>query len=185
MTQLDTPFDWVNLDILKGETRTDTFLSKNANGRIPLLELDDGRLIAESNAILYYLAVGTPFFPTDRFLQAQVLQWMFFEQYSHEPYVAVSRFIHEFSPPDDERFQEVPALHEKGYAALKVMDQHLSVQDFFVGNTYTIADISLYAYTHVAHEGGFDLTQFAHIRRWLSKVAAQDKHIEISQDKIG
>ncbi len=185
LTQLDIPFDWVNLNILEGETRTDAYLEKNANGRIPLLELDDGRFIAESNAILYYLASGTPFFPTDRYLQAQVLQWMFFEQYSHEPYVAVSRFIHEFSPPGDDRFQEVPTLQKKGYAALAVMDRHLSAQDFFVGNSYTIADIALYAYTHVAHEGGFDLAPYANIRRWLSTVSAQEKHIEITQDSFG
>ena len=185
LTQLETPFDWVNLNILEGETRTQKFIEKNANGRIPLLELDDGRFIAESNAILYYLATGTPYFPEDQYLQSQVLQWMFFEQYSHEPYIAVSRFIHEFSPPGDERFREVPALHKKGYAALDVMNQHLSTQDFFVANTYTIADIALYAYTHVAHEGGFDLAGYSHINRWLSKVAKQDRHIDITQDKFG
>ena len=185
LTQLETPFDWVNLDILKGETRTDTYLAKNANGRIPLLELDDGRFIAESNAILFYLASGTHFFPQDRFAQAEVLQWMFFEQYSHEPFIAVSRFIHEFSPPGDARFQEIPMLHQKGYAALEVMEQHLSNRDFFVGDGYTIADIALYAYTHVAHEGGFDLENYSNVRRWLSTVSTQQRHILITQNTFG
>lgn len=180
LKQTDTPFDWVNLDIIEGETRTDSFLAKNPNGRIPLLELDDGRLIPESNAILFYLAEDTPFIASDRFLRAQTLQWMFFEQYSHEPYVAVSRFIHEFCEPGHERFKEVPSPHAKGYAALAVMDQHLKTHNYFVADQYSIADIALYAYTHVAEEGGYDLTKFEHVREWLARVANEPGHIPIT-----
>ncbi len=182
LKQTNTSFDWVNLNILEGETRTDTFLAKNPNGRIPLLELDNGNFVAESNAILFYLADGTAFLPQDKLKRAQVLQWMFFEQYSHEPYVAVSRFIHEFCKEGDARFQEVPALQEKGYAALGVMEDHLGDNDFFVGDTYTIADIALYAYTHVAEEGGFELEPFRNIRTWIDRVAEQSHHIPITFD---
>ena len=160
LNQLAIPHRWHHLDILKRETRTPEFLAMNPNGRIPLLELDGGEHLAESNAILQYLAAGSPLWPQDRLQQARVLQWMFFEQYSHEPFIATARYIIRYlgRPPDQEaRLQErmVP-----GYAALGVMERWLSERTFLVAERYTIADIALYAYTHVAHEGGFDLLPY-------------------------
>jgi len=181
LTQLGFKFERIECDIIKGETRTPGFLSKNLNGRIPLLELDDGRFLAESNAILYYLAARSPLFPNTEFEQAQVLQWMFFEQYSHEPAIAVSRFVKQYLPADDPRHERLPELIPKGYAALDVMEQHLDGREFFVGNAYSIADIALYAYTHVANEGGFDLTPYRSIRRWLQRIAGQPNHIPITK----
>jgi len=181
LTQLGIPFERIELNILQGETRTPEFLSKNSNGRIPLLETGTGEFLSESNAILFYLSEGTEFFPNDRWERAKVLQWLFFEQYSHEPYIATSRFwIAELGKAEE--YQE--ALNQKrepGYAALKVMEKHLMNHQFFVGERYTIADIGLFAYTHVADEGGFDLTGFPWILAWLERVKAQPKHISITQ----
>jgi glutathione S-transferase len=154
---LQQPYRHVQLDIMKGETRTPQFLAKNPNGRIPALELDDGTVLAESDAILWYLAENTPLIPSDRLGRAQVLQWMFFEQYSHEPYVATPRFIVKHMPPDSPRRAELRDRCAKGRDALAVMERHLSNRSFFVNERYTIADIALYAYTHVAPEAGFDL----------------------------
>jgi glutathione S-transferase len=179
--QLGTPYHWTELDILRGGTRTPEFLAKNPNGRIPTLELDDGTCIAESNAILWYLAEGTHFVPDSRLGRAQVLQWMFFEQYSHEPYVATPRFILKHLPPDSERRAELPGRLEKGRAALAVMDRSLARTPFFVGAKYSIADIALYAYTHVAHEASLDLAPYRHVRQWLDRVAAQAGHIPITR----
>ena len=180
LSQLGIPHERIELDILKGETRTPAFLAKNPNGRIPLLELDDGTRLAESNAILFYLALGTDFLPEDRLAQGQVLQWMFFEQYSHEPYIAVVRFWH-FSGQAETMSEEIPARMERGYQALAVMERHLGDQDFFVGGRYSIADIALYAYTHVAEEGRFELARFPRVRAWLARVAAQPGHIPITE----
>ena len=180
LTQLALDFELIELDILKGETRTPEFLAKNPNGRIPLLQCPDGTCLPESGAILYYLAKETPLFPDDKLGQAQVLQWMFFEQYTHEPSIAVARFIHEFEPAEGPRWSEVPRLQDKGYQALGVMEGHLQDRSFFVGDAYTIADIALYAYTHVAEEGGFDLEGYPAVRAWLSRVAAQPGHIPIT-----
>jgi len=180
LTQLEIPFDRIELDITKGATRTPEFLARNPNGRIPALELDDGRILAESDAILFYLAEGTPFLPADRFARAQVLQWMFFEQYSHEPNIATVRFwLH--SELTDERRALIPTKRQQGYAALGVMEKHLASRSFFVDESYSIADIALYAYTHVADEGGFDLTPYPAVGRWLARVAAQPRHIPITQ----
>ncbi len=176
--QLGLPFERVELDILRGETRTPAFLAKNPNGRIPLLELEDGSCLAESNAILWYLAEGTPLLPEDRVKRARVLQWMFFEQYSHEPFIAVLRFWH-FAGRVEENRDAAPARRAGGLAALGVMERHLSAKDFFVGDRYSIADIALYAYTHVAPEGGFDLAPFPALRRWLERVRAQPCHVPI------
>ena len=159
--QLGIAYERVELDILKGETRTPEFLARNPNGSIPALELDDGTVLAESNAILFYLADGTPFVPQGRVARAQVLQWLFFEQYSHEPFIAVARFIHHFLPPDSPRRAELPRLEQGGHAALGVMEQRLAAHPFLVADRYTIADIGLYAYTHVAGEGGFDLDRLS------------------------
>jgi glutathione S-transferase len=176
LTQLGIPFGLVEKDIQKGETRTPEFLAINPNGRIPVLELDDGRRLAESDAILFYLAEGTPFLPGDGFARAEVLQWMFFEQYSHEPYVAVvRRLVHMDGKPAD------PEKVERGHQALGVMERQLTGRRFFVAHRYTIADIALYAYTHVAHEGGFDLTPYPSVRAWLARVASRPRHVPITQ----
>jgi len=178
--QLAIPYELVEVDIVKGETRTPQFLAKNANGRIPLVELEDGRHLAESGAILCYFAHGSPLLPDDRWLRAQVLQWMFFEQYSHEPYVAVARaWLHLFGMDDDRR-RQLPQKQKLGYDALAVMERHLADHAFFVAESYTIADIALYAYTHVANEGGFDLGRFPAVRAWLGRVAAQPGHVPIT-----
>ena len=177
--QLRRPFELVLLDVFKKETRTPEFLAKNPNGRIPCLRLDDGTHLWESDAILFYLAEGTPFLPEDRLQRAQVLQWMFFEQYSHEPYIAVVRAWHEFGLLEQNRPQ-LAAKMEGGYAALGVMEGHLAKRSFFVGERYSIADIALYAYTHVADEGGFDLAPYAAVRAWLGRVRAQPRHVPIT-----
>jgi glutathione S-transferase len=178
--QLGIPFERVELDILRGETWTPEFLAKNPNGRIPTLELEDGTHLAESNAILCYLADGTPFLPADRLDRARVLQWMCFEQYSHEPNIATVRFWYH-SELTDERRALLPAKRELGEAALRVMDGHLRTRRFFVGESYTVADIALYAYTHVADEGGFDLAPHGAIRDWLERVRAQPGHVPITR----
>jgi glutathione S-transferase len=181
LSQLRVPFKLVERDIQQGETRTPEFLAMNPNGRIPLLCLEDGRHLSESDAILFYLAEGTPFLPEDRFARADVLRWMFFEQYSHEPYVAVARaWVHVFgiTPERAARLQEKV---DGGYAALRVMEGHLGSRGWFVGERYTIADIALYAYTHVAHEGGFDLARFPNVRGWLERVAGQPGYVPITK----
>ncbi len=181
LAQLDKRYRWVEVDILANQTRTPEFLAKNPNGRIPTFELDDGTCLAESNAILWYLAEGTQFIPGDRLKRAQALQWMFFEQYSHEPYVATPRYIVKHLPVDSPRRAELPDRMARGRAALGVMDTHLSRNQFFVGNAYSIADIALYAYTHVSHEAHFDLTPYPAVRAWLTRVASQPKHIPLTQ----
>jgi glutathione S-transferase len=180
LAQLEQRYDWTDLDLDAGAARTPQFLKRNPNGRIPTLELDDGTNLAESNAILWYLAEGSPFVPSDRLGRAQVLQWMFFEQYSHEPYVATPRYIVKHLPADHARRAELPARLATGRAALKVMDEHLQSRRFFVAERYTIADIALYAYTHVAHEGGHDLAPYGNVRAWLELVADQPGHVGIS-----
>lgn len=169
-------------DILKGETRTPDFLAKvNGNGRIPVLEID-GVMLPESNAALYYLAQGTPYWPQDPLGQAQVLQWLFFEQYNHEPNVATVRFWVAFvgeANLDDWQKATLPRKIAAGQAALQVMEDHLARTPFFVGGAYGIADIALYAYTHVAPEGGFDLSAYPALNAWMARVAAQPGHVPI------
>ncbi|MBD1839214.1 glutathione S-transferase family protein [Coleofasciculus sp. FACHB-64] len=181
LTQLEIPFESIELNILKGETRTPEFLSKNPNGRIPVLETESGQFLAESNAILFYLSEGTDFLPNDRFERAKVLQWLFFEQYSHEPYIATSRFWISILGKPEEYKEALNQKREPGYAALTVMEKHLTNCNFFVGERYSIADIGLFAYTHVADEGGFDLTRFPAIQDWIERVKAQPQHISITQ----
>lgn len=181
LAHLRQPYRWVEKDILSNETRTPEFLAKNPNGRIPALELDDGTVIAESNAILWYLAEGSPFIPADRLQRAKVLQWMFFEQYSHEPYVATPRFIVKHMPADSRRHAELPDRMARGRAALAIMDEQLAREPFFVGQVYTLADIALYAYTHVAHEAHFDLTPYKAVRAWMERVASQPGYLSIYQ----
>jgi len=182
LTQLGIPFERIELDILKGTTRTPEFLRKNLNGRIPVVELEDGRFLAESNAILFYFAEGTSFLLADRWQRAQALQWMFFEQYSHEPNIATSRFWLQHLELTPERKAALAQKRPLGYAALDVMEKHVTGRSFFVGEQYSIADIALYAYTHVAGEGGFDLAQYPNIRAWLERVRSQPKHIPITQE---
>jgi glutathione S-transferase len=180
LAQLKLRYDWTDLDLDGGAARQPDFLKRNANGRIPTLELDDGTNLAESNAILWYLAEGSPYVPGDRVRRAQTLQWMFFEQYSHEPYVATPRYIVKHLPADHARRAELPSRLATGRAALAVMDRHLTSRRFFVAEQYSIADIALYAYTHVAHEGGHDLTPYANVRAWLARVAAQPGYVGIN-----
>ena len=164
LSYLGMDYTHVPIDIIKGETQTPAYLTMNPAGQIPLLQLGDGRTLAESNAILMFLAEETPYIPMTSFERAKMLQWMFWEQYRHEPAIAVARYISHYAP---EREGELPKLLEKGYAALKVMEGHLAWQSFFVGSGPSLADISLYAYTHVAGEGGFDLSEFPNIRACL------------------
>jgi glutathione S-transferase len=184
LTQLGLPHEWLHTDIMQGETRTAAFLARNPNGKIPLLEFDDGECLAESNAILCYLAEGSPLLPAAGLGRARALQWMFFEQYSHEPYIAVARFIVRYlgRPADQElRLAEKMA---PGYKALQVMEQHLASRQFFVDERYSVADIALYAYTHVADEGGFDLAGFPAVRAWLERVRSEPRHINMSGEGV-
>jgi glutathione S-transferase len=180
--KLGIAFERVEMDIDHGATRTAAFLAKNPNGRIPTLELEDGTFLAESNAIIWYLAEGSPYLPDGRLERAQVLQWMFFEQYSHEPNVATPRYwiTHgvEMTP---ERTMALPGKRKLGYDALGVMEGHLKDRPFFVGGRLSIADIALYAYTHVAEEGGFDLSAYPAVNTWLARVAGEGPHIPITQ----
>ncbi|HVK99346.1 MAG TPA: glutathione S-transferase family protein [Dongiaceae bacterium] len=180
LNQLQIPYEKVEIDILKGESRTPEFLRINSNGRIPVLEVN-GRYLPESNAALYYLAQGTPFFPQDRYAQAQVLQWLFFEQYSHEPYIATIRFWVAFQKSTVKNAAEIRRRKPLGYAALDVMERHLQQNLFFVDNRYSIADIALYAYTHVAEEGGFDLQRFPHLRSWLNRIQQLPGYLGIEE----
>ncbi|HEY0105650.1 MAG TPA: glutathione S-transferase family protein [Rhizomicrobium sp.] len=177
--QLNIPIALKEYGLHDGSTRVPDFLAKNPNGRVPMLELEDGRFLPESGAILFYLAEASPLLPQGKWERAQMLQWMFFEQYSHEPYVAVARFWLKFADKAELAKKEhlVPEWHAKGNAALGVMENHLSAQDWFAGNAYSIADIALYGYTHSAADGGFDLARYPAVSRWLERVRAQPGHI--------
>jgi len=164
---------WIETDSAHGATRTAEYLAKNPNGRVPMIELDDGRILTESNAILCWLAEGTKYFSGDSWQRARALAWMFFEQYSHEPYIAVARFICGWTPLDSPRRAELPKLRERGYQAIAVMEKHLGAEAWFSGADYGIADIALFAYTHCAGDGGFDLAGFPLVRGWLDRVRAQ------------
>ncbi len=181
LAQLRIPYRLVELDILRGETRTPEFLAMNPNGRVPVLEAAPGRYLAESNAILWYVGNGTPLAPDDDIQRAEALQWMFFEQHSLEPNLGAARFW--LTMVKGGRELQSHALEdwmERGYQALGVMEQHLGKHEFFVAGRYTIADIALYAYTHVAHESDFDLTGFPALRAWIKRVAAQPGHVSIA-----
>jgi glutathione S-transferase len=174
---LGLDYEWVAMDILGGDTETPAFLAKNPNGKIPVLELEDGTCLWESNAILNFLAEGSEFLPREPRLRTQVLQWQFFEQYSHEPYVAVARFIQLYLHMPTSRQEEYKACQIRGHKALRVMEKQLQATPYLVGERYSIADIALYAYTHVAHEGGFDLSGYPGIQAWLKRVAAHPRHV--------
>jgi len=179
---LDLRLVWIGIDIMAGDTREEDFLGRNPNGKIPLLELDDGRFLAESNAILHYLAEGSAWLSTDRFERAKVLQWQYFEQYSHEPYIAVARFINLYLGLPDDKRAEYEAKQASGHRALEVMERQLASTPFLIGLHPTIADISLYAYTHVAHEGGFDLSGYPGIQAWLARIAALPGYQAMGED---
>lgn len=172
LEQLGRPYRWVETDSSAGATRTPGYLAKNPNGKVPMLETDDGRVLVESNAILFWLAEGTAYLPDDAWGRAQALSWMFFEQYSHEPYIAVARFICGWTLADSPRRADLPRLRERGHDALHVMEHHLQSHAWFTGDAYGIADIALFAYTHVAPHGGIALEAYPAITGWLARVRA-------------
>lgn len=169
--------EWVHVEILQRGTQSTDFLAKNPNGKIPVLELDDGRCIWESNAILNYLATGTDFLATDPYKYAKIQQWQFFEQYSHEPYIAVARFIAKYLGLPEDRRAEYESKQEGGHKALSIMQQQLQHTPYLTGDKLTTADISLYGYTHVADEGGFDLAQYPAILQWIDRIQSQPNYI--------
>ena len=170
LEHLRLPYQWRETDTLKGETRTPSFLAMIPNGKVPVLAVDERTYLPESNAILWFLGEGTPLVPEDKFQRARVLQWMFFEQYSHETAIAVARYLRAFlKRHDDPRLRD---LEKRGYEALGVMDRHLAEREYFAGNALSIADLALFAYTHKADEGGFDLAAYPAVRAWLERVAA-------------
>ncbi|MCY3768108.1 MAG: glutathione S-transferase family protein [Gammaproteobacteria bacterium] len=185
LSHLRRTYERVEVDILRGETRTPEFLAHNPNGRIPVLELDNGTCIAESNAILFFLAENTRFLPSDPLERALTLQWMFFEQYSHEPFIAVTRHWIRHSGMTEARRAQLPEKEKGGYAALAIMEGHLAKTGWFGGERMNIADIALYAYTHVADEGGFDLTRFPAVTAWLARVEAEPGHIPMEPASTG
>lgn len=171
MQHLGIRFEWIEVDIVNGGSRTPAFLALNPNGKVPLLEVDR-RLLAESNAMLCYLAEGSDWLPDDRWARAQVLQWLFFEQYSHEPHIATVRYWIRYLGKEAEWAARIASTREKGYAALAVMEQQLLRTPWLVGDSPTVADLALAAYTHVADEGGFDLAGYPAINRWLQRLFA-------------
>lgn len=167
---LHVGYRWHEIDVLKNETHTPEFLAMNPNGKVPLLQVDTQVFLPESNAILCYLADGTYLWPGDRLQRARVLEWLFFEQYSHEPYIAVARFIRKFLKQDDH--PRLPELDKRGHQALVVMEQHLAQRPFFVGDALTIADLGLFAYTTRAETFGFDLSRYPAVSAWLVRCRA-------------
>ena len=178
--QLGVDYNWHEVNILAGESRTDQFLAMNPNGRVPLLVLPDGRCLPESNAILSWLAGGSELAGTDRFAKASVLSWMCFEQYSHEPYIATARFIVRYLGNPADRQQDLEERRKSGYQALDVMERHLCAHDFFANDAYSIADIALFAYTHVADEGGYDLGDYAAVNGWMERVRSTEGFVPMS-----
>jgi glutathione S-transferase len=179
-SNLNVAHQWREVLVTHGETRTDEFLKLNPAAQIPVVQLDDGTVLTQSNAILQHFARNSALLPEEPLLQTRVLEWQFFEQYNHEPTIAVRRFIQKFQSMPAERRDEYDRLGPRGYAALDVMEKHLQQSDFLVGDAYSIADISLYAYTHVADEGGFDLSQYGGITNWLSRVEQQHGFVSMA-----
>ena len=171
MSFLAIQHEWIHVDVTKAETRTAEFKALNANAKIPVLVLDDGNTLNESNAILNYLARDSAYVPTDPLDHARMLSWQFFEQYSHEPYIAVARFINTYLGMPADRADEFASKQEGGNKALQVMEDALTTQPYLVGDSPSLADISLYAYTHVAEEGGFDLDAYPSVTAWLTRIA--------------
>jgi glutathione S-transferase len=176
---LGLPYRWTEIDTAHGQTRTPEFLAMNPNGKVPVLEIEPAVFLPESNAILCYLADDTPLLPRDRLLRARVLQWLFFEQYSHEPYIAVARYLRRFHPDPASQQALAESKSEGGYRALAVMENRLAGEDFLAAGRYTVADIALYGYTHVAGEGGFDLARFPAVKAWLARVEAQPRYVRM------
>ena len=177
LEQLGTRYHWVEIDSAHGQTHTAEFLAMNPNAKVPLVQRDDGRVLPESNAILFWLAEGTPYLSSDGWERAQTLRWMFFEQYSHEPSLAVARFISGWTPLDSPRRAELPRLRERSAQALAVMDEHLSSALWFSGRGYGIADIALFAYTDVAVDGGVALAPYPAVQAWLQRVREQPRFV--------
>ena len=178
-SMLEISYEWITVDILAGETHIASFLSKNPNGKIPLLELDDGQCLSESNAMLNYLARDSDLIPSDSWQWAKMLEWQFFEQYSHEPYIAVARFIRHYLGLPESRRAEYDSKQQGGHKALKVMNQQLIKTPFLVGKEMSLADISLYAYTHVAEEGGFELENYPGILNWFKNIETHPKYVSM------
>lgn len=178
-SELSINYIWHEMDILAGDTKTERFLCLNPNGKVPVMISPDGRALAESNAILSYLAEGSELTGTDRFARAKVMQWLFFEQYSHEPYIAVSIFIVKYLRNPADRQLDLASKREGGYRALGVMDGQLAETEFLTGDDYTIADIALYAYTHRSQDGGFSLDDFSNVQRWVETVRKQPGHVSM------
>jgi glutathione S-transferase len=179
LAQLGLPYERRTLDVVDRSNRQDVLGELNPALRVPTLVLDDGRPLAESGAILWYLGEGTRFVPEDAYGRAQILQWMFFEQYDHEPAIAVARFWLAYSGRPEEFTDRLPERTAAGHRALTAMERHLGGRQFLVGNGVTLADIALYAYTHVADEGGFELEAYPAVRSWLERVAADPGHVPI------
>ncbi len=174
---LGVTYEWIAIDILKGETRSESFLKLNPNGQIPVCVTDEGDVLTESNAILFHLARDSEYWPDDKLMQTRVLQWLFFEQYSHEPTIAVARFIKHYLGMPEERRAEYESKLESGYCALGLMEDSLRNQNFLTGEQCSIADISLFAYTHVAAEGGFDLSAYRAIQAWIARIQSIPGHV--------
>jgi glutathione S-transferase len=182
LARLGLAYRLVETDLFRGETKTPEFLAKNPEGRIPVLELPDGRFLAESNAILVYLAEGTPYYPGNKLERAEVLRWMFFEQHSHEPAIAAARYwLHLVKGGRELRTHEIDQWMERGYEALALMDRHLAGHRYFAGERTTVADLALYAHTHVAQEGEFDLSEFSNVVDWLARIASEPGHLKMNE----
>lgn len=176
---LQRPYEWQAIDVLKGEAQAHDFVTLNPNAKIPFVIFEDGFHLSESNAIINYIAQGTPLYPADHKRQALIQQWQFFEQYSHEPFIAVARFINKYLGLPNERLDEYKSKQAGGIKALAVMDNALEQSDYLCGDAMTAADVSLFAYTHVADEGGFDLSSFVNIRAWITRVKASRGFVDI------
>lgn len=180
MSHLEIDYERVTVDITRGESRTEAFLKINPNGRIPVLQTPDGDYLPESNAALWFLGAQTALCPAGKLQQAKALQWMFFEQYSHEPFIATSRYWIMILNAADKYKAHLDEKRPGGYAALGVMERHLDNEPFFVGQRFSIADIALYAYTHVAEEGGFDLAGFPAIKAWFQRIEQVKNYLPIT-----
>ena len=174
---LEIQHEWIHVDILEGGTQTPEFLNKNPNGKIPVVELADGRCLSESNAIINFLASGSALVSSDPYEYAKVQQWQFFEQYSHEPFIAVARYIAKYLGLPDDRRAEYESKQGGGHKALRIMEEQLQQTPYLTGGQLSTADISLYAYTHVAGEGGFDLQSYPAVRQWLNLIQSEPKYV--------
>lgn len=177
---LNLDYEWVDVDILAGDTAHQSFVSLNPVGKIPLLVLDNGQTLSESNAIINYLAAGSPLIPQDSFDLAKTQQWQFFEQYSHEPYIAVARYINKYLGLPENRMDEYKSKQTGGHKALKIMEEQLGKTHYLVNDRLTVADISLYAYTHVAAEGGFELDLYPNILAWLQRIEGNLGYVKMA-----